>query len=92
MMPASPVIPGNDDFETVYAKDQPEYVPLPVMRTEKAVMSRWVLTPEERQHIAQGGDLFICQMNFGHALQPILPIAAGPQDAVRVLVEVNEGG
>lgn len=90
MKPASPVIPGNDDFEVTYAKDQPEYQSLPVMRTSNAVMSRWVLTPEEREHIAHGGDLFICQMNFGHPLQPILPIAAGPQDAMRILVEVAD--
>jgi hypothetical protein len=82
MEPVSPVLPTSAEVETVYAKDQPEYKPLPTFRSEKAVLSRWSLTAEERAHIANGGDLFICMMNFGGPLLPILPIAASPDQAL----------
>ena len=88
MEPVSPVLPISADVETVYAKDQPEYLPLPTFRSEKAVLSRWVLT-EERAHIAAGGDLFICMMNFGGPLLPILPIAAGPDQALETMLAVE---
>jgi len=59
-----------------YAKDQPQYRPLPVAKLhgpEGRVISRWVLTPEERERLAKGEDLYIEQLTFGRALQPILP-------------------
>jgi len=59
-----------------YAKDQPEYRPLPVARLDGSagrVISRWTLTAEEREAIAKGEDLYIEQLTFGQALQPILP-------------------
>jgi hypothetical protein len=86
MEAVSPVLPISADVETVYAKDQPEYVPLPTFRSEKAVLSRWTLSDEERAHIAAGGDLFICMMNFGGPLLPILPIAAGPDQALEMML------
>jgi hypothetical protein len=45
MKPASPVWPGNPHNlpETVYAKDQPEYQPLPAVNIEAGVL-RFVLT------------------------------------------------
>ena len=92
MNPVSPVIPGHENFETVFAKDQPEYLPLPTIQTDKAVLSRWSLTPEEREYIAQGGDLFIIQLNYAQALQPVLPIANNSREALRILIEVVEGG
>ena len=59
-----------------YAKDQPEYRPLPVARlhgAEGRVISRWTLTAEERARIAAGEDLYIELLTFGRPLQPILP-------------------
>jgi hypothetical protein len=85
----SPVIPGNEEHEVTYAKDQSGYRPLTVLRTEKCVMSRWRLTDEERKHIADGGDLFICQLNFGGLLQPILPVAEAEGRALAVLIELG---
>ena len=87
----SPVVPGNEQFEVVYAADQPEYIPLSVLRTEKSLLSRWRLTDAERAHIAGGGDLFICVMHFGHPLQPLLPIADTPENAMTIMVETESG-
>lgn len=59
-----------------YAKDQPEYRPLPVAKIhgeEGRVISRWALTDRERAMIGSGHDLYIEQFTFGGKLQPILP-------------------
>ena len=37
------------------------------------MISRWTLTPDERQRIASGDDLYIEQLTFGHPFQPVLP-------------------
>ena len=34
MRPVSPVIPGYQDKEVIFAKDQPEYLPLPALRLD----------------------------------------------------------
>jgi hypothetical protein len=89
MEPVSPVLPASRECEFVFAKDQPEYMPLPTFGTEKAVLSRWRLTEAERRYIAQGGDLFICMMNFGGPLLPILPIAADPDTALDIMLQAE---
>lgn len=60
----------------VYAKDQPEYLPLPVAKLhgdEGRVISRWRLTDEERAQIAAGADLYLEVLTFHQPLQPLLP-------------------
>jgi hypothetical protein len=89
MTPVSPVVPGSGPVETRFAENQPQYQPLPAFRSEKAILSRWRLTEEERKHIADGGDLFICQLPFDNPLQPILPIAAAPERALEIMFEVE---
>jgi hypothetical protein len=59
-----------------FAKDQPQYRPLPaivIAGPDGRVITRWVLTDAERAQIAAGADLYIQQLTFGHALQPMLP-------------------
>jgi hypothetical protein len=85
----SPVLPAGGECEVTYANDQPEYNALPVFRTEKAVLSRWTLTDAERHYLAAGGDLFICMINFGGPLLPILPIAADPDTALKIMLEAE---
>jgi hypothetical protein len=91
MRAISPVLPAGEACEVTYARDQPEYTPLPVFRTDKSVISRWELTGAERRHIAEGGDLFIVMMNFGGPLLPILPIAADPIVALDLMLEAEAG-
>lgn len=63
----------------VYAKDQPEYLPLPVMRSvDGRVVSRWTLTDEEREAILAGADIFLTVHTFNVDIQHrfgLLPVS-----------------
>jgi hypothetical protein len=90
MQPVSPVIKAAEDLcQITYGVDQPQYSPLPVVRTANAVMSRWSLSDEERAYIAGGGDLFIMVLNFGGPLQPLRPVAKPPDAAMKELIELE---
>jgi len=73
MQPTSPVLtPEFQDLEIIYAKNQPEYVPLPVLkRSDGVVLSRWKLTDQERAAIASGADIFLFNWTFNQPLQPV---------------------
>ena len=73
MDPMSPVLaPEFVNSEVVYAKDQPQYKPLPVLRRDDGVLlSRWKLTDEAPQAIANGADLFLFNWTFNQPLQPV---------------------
>jgi len=69
-----PVIDGLESQEVVYAKDQPEYIPLRTLKSKSpqgAVLSRWTLTPEQRKAVAEGADIFLELLTFHDPLQPI---------------------
>ncbi len=69
----------------VFAKDQPEYIPLPAFRDEKGnITTVWEFTPEERALIARGENLNINVMTFNQALQPLRPYI---EDTGKQLVE-----
>lgn len=89
MMPVSPVMPGSAPIETIFGKDQPEYIPLPAVYLDtrsRPVVTRWRLTNEERAAIAAGADIVIQQMTFHEPLQPINAQVVMP-DAMPVLME-----
>lgn len=75
MIPVSPVVSGYEDLEVVFAKDQPEYLPLPALcrhdSPDLPVTSRWALTDAERGKIAAGADVVLTLLTFGDPLQPI---------------------
>jgi hypothetical protein len=74
MRPVTPVIPGYQDKEVVFAKEQPEYLPLPALVLEgedKPVVSRWQLNDEERKQIAAGADILFTQMIFTDLYHPV---------------------
>lgn len=73
MTPVSPVLDEKlASSEVVYAKDQPEYIPLPTLRNSKGmVLSRWKLSDIEREAIALGADIHVCTCTFNQPLQPI---------------------
>lgn len=59
-----------------FAKDQPEYQPLPAMvlkDNEGSVITCWELTDEEIETISKTKKLYLKQLTFRHPLQPILP-------------------
>lgn len=58
----------------VYAKDQPEYQPLPAMRfPDGQVITCWEFTEREKQIIASTGKIYINQLTFNQPLQPLMP-------------------
>jgi hypothetical protein len=61
----------------IFAKDQPEYLPLPAFVDLSTPTGRtvtmWELTEEEAQQVAQTRRLYIQQLTFRQPLQPILP-------------------
>jgi hypothetical protein len=69
-----PVVDGLEAQEVVYAKDQPEYVPLRTLKSSGrmgAVITRWTLTPEQRKAVAEGADIYLELSTFHQPLQPI---------------------
>lgn len=66
---------------TIFAKDQPEYQPLPAWRSEDMndeVISCWKFTFAERMMVLFGGKIWLRQYTFGHKLQPLLPQTENP--------------
>ncbi len=64
----------------VFAKDQPQYLQLPahVDRVNGVVTSCWKLTWKERLKVLITGKMFISQLTFNKALQPISPAVNNP--------------
>ncbi len=84
MSPATPVFPSHrDDFappkEVVFAKDQPQYIPLPAVVRGNMVTTRWKLTWTERLEILLHGDLWVQMLTFRKPLQPIMLHTYEPQ-------------
>jgi len=74
MTPMSPVIEGRSG-EIVFAKDQPEYNPLPALPVDDGygtIVTRWRLTWRERLRVLVRGDVYLSVMTLGKALQPVL--------------------
>lgn len=58
--------------KTVYAKDQPEYMPLPVRRTpDGEVVSCWKPNWPARLKMLFGGRVYLTLLTFNNPLQPI---------------------
>ena len=66
----------------VLAKDQPEYLPLPVHydRATGVMTSCWEMTWFERLRCLVSGRVFVSQMTFGRALQPQVLKLDPPED------------
>ena len=68
-----------EQCNTVYAKDQPEYQPLPAYKSPSGtVVSCWELTEEDIQRIIRTRKLYISMLTFNQPLQPILPTTENP--------------
>lgn len=61
------------ESNVVFAKNQPEYLPLPAHKTELGeVITCWELTWIERFELLWTGRLWLRVLTFGEALQPLL--------------------
>jgi len=75
----------------VYAKDQPEYLPLPVHKTEDGtVISCWALTWRERLRVLLTGKMWWSVLTFNHPLQPQLPQVDSPFRTANSLLDGNQ--
>lgn len=72
MIPASPVIPGQDLPEVIYGKDQPEYLPLPALvNTHGEVLTRWQMNWHERLRALLTGNVYLTVLTFNRPIQPV---------------------
>jgi hypothetical protein len=63
----------------VIAESQPEYTDLPSIRTPLGhVITRWQLTPEEREQLLAGEDVYLTIWSFG-SINPVF-LSVGPMD------------
>jgi len=73
-----------EGFNIILAKDQPQYLPLPVFLNRKSregeVVSCWQLTMKERFKILFTGILWLSQWTFFRPLQPIRPSVESPME------------
>jgi hypothetical protein len=93
MKPVSPVIPGVDIDEVVYAADQPEYQPLPAFKCVNGkILTRWELSEDERKLVSEQGYLYLAVSTFNQPLQPVY-LSATPPDSIKYVDwhEVPEG-
>ncbi len=59
----------------VFAKDQPEYLPLPALRLpDGEVITCWEFSEEELQEVIRTKRIYFSQLTFNTHLQPILPL------------------
>lgn len=80
MKPATPVIKRLKDKEIVFAKNQPEYLPLPALVSQDGMVTmRWKLTWFERLRVLIHGSVFVQLLTFGKPLQPIKVSAEPPE-------------
>jgi hypothetical protein len=90
MHPLSPVVPSANTEEVVYAKDQPEYQPLPCIRAaDGTILTRWNLNEEERRQVAEQGYVYLSVMTFNQPLQPLL-MTVDPPDGFLLSLVVDE--
>ncbi len=69
------------EHNKVYAKDQDEYLSLPVYEDGEdggRVIHCWKLSIRERITLLFTGKLWINVLNFGKPLQPIIPMVNDP--------------
>lgn len=78
-----PVVVGLEQFETVYAKDQPQYRPLRTLpgRDGNSAIARFSLNDAQRKAVAEGADIYLELLHFRRPLAPsLLMIMSEPPD------------
>lgn len=56
----------------VFAKDQPEYIPLPALVfPDGTILTEWQPSEEERAAIARGENIRLWIWTYGRTLQPV---------------------
>ena len=72
MTPVEPKTLHDDAVIVVFAKDQPEYTPLPAaVDPAGVVLTEWEFSAEDLATLINGGRLRLWLYTFNHPLQPI---------------------
>ena len=73
MIPVAPVQPHAGAVRIVFAKDQPQYDPLPAcVDPNGVVMTEWELTAEDLARVLAGGRVRLWVYTFRQPLQPVM--------------------
>jgi hypothetical protein len=63
----------------VFGENQAEYQPLPALKVpndpQGSVITCWELSPEEIEEVKLTGKIYLNQLTFNQALQPVLIVA-----------------
>lgn len=79
MKPVSPVIPNENHKEVIIAEHQDEYQNLPSIRLDDgSILTRWVLTDEEKKIVSETGDVYLLMQTFGQPVTPVLLFVEKP--------------
>lgn len=88
-----PIVPEVLAPTVVLAKDQPEYHPIIAAHVTHAsysmaggrntMLMAFEPTPEERQRIANGENIYVALLVYGMPMQPIM-VMCGKEEAARV--------
>lgn len=78
MKPVSMHLPRK--LETVFGKNQPEYIPLPAYKAvDGLVTTKWTLSLKERLQVLLGGSVYLQIMTFNNPLQPLKMMTVAPE-------------
>lgn len=69
--PVTPVLLRRAAPEVVYAKDQPQYIPLPAVDCDGVVTTRWKLSWAERLSVFLSGSIWLQVLTHRRPLQPV---------------------
>lgn len=91
MKPLSPVAYDPEDrwgvSEITFAKDKPQYVPLPALKFHDGlVVTRWGFSFLERIQILFGGSVYLGLLTYNQPLQPI-KMSTSVQEVVGMMPE-----
>lgn len=93
MQSSTPVIPGLEPYELKIGgpeAGQPEFRTLFALRApDGRVISRWEFTPEEREAIAGGADMFLSICTNGQPYPPTLVQVMRPDEAFAESVKLD---
>ena len=81
MKPVSPVLPTQKtaSAEVVYAANQPQYLPLPAVRTDDGmVTTRWRMDWSDRIRALITGNIYLQVLTFNNPLQPVKVMTREP--------------
>lgn len=71
------ISPNIGSLEFILGEEQLQYHALPAAQHPGVLgvemVTRWAFTPDERRAIAEGEDLYLRHLTFGHPFQPIAP-------------------